>query len=601
MRFFTIISTIALFMTISLAADDSAAAIYRDAVEMYRLKDYEAALDLFNDIVVNYSTSAESEESSIMLAESGIRTGTDESLEKSRFALDVFFKKYKGSEYGDRAHYLYGIIETKHGNIMSALKHFTFVINRTMNPRLFELSSGMVKEHINGGLSPDELMLLYRNLHSNDELKALCLFRAGRRHLSSKEYESALLKFETCIDSFPESWPADSSRILTEIIDKRAEKNIRVGIIVPLSGEYDVVGKKVLMGIKQRVADYNRTAATKIELLVRDNEANTVRTYRIADELINKNKVKAIIGPVKTEPVVAASALAADAGIPVISPTATDDGLAGLNKSLFLMNVSTAALARNLALYAYDSLKIKEYSVIYPNSDYGHTIMKHFLDVLNRDDVEILTRSSYEVGARNIREQLNEIRKIKAEEELHLRVARGDTSILNKEDSLSVDEDFLNDSLISCGAVLLAGHPDDILNLAPQIPHRRIETQILGCMGWNFPKIYTRKTNGLEGTVISVDFLLDKSSENWKSFQGKYKIKYGEFPDKFSALGYDAAELLLRGVDNYLEGGAQDIGEGLDGVKMINGVSGKIEFDFGRSNVRPIILKILNRKTERLN
>ncbi len=76
-----------------------------------------------------------------------------------------------------------------------------------------------------------------------------------------------------------------------------AEEKIKIGLIVPLSGEYKEIGDSIIKSTRLAV---NKIDDVKIEIIPRDTKSNPETTLNVAKEL-RLNGVKVIIGPLFNE------------------------------------------------------------------------------------------------------------------------------------------------------------------------------------------------------------------------------------------------------------------------------------------------------------
>ncbi len=76
-----------------------------------------------------------------------------------------------------------------------------------------------------------------------------------------------------------------------------SDENIKIGLIVPLSGEYSYIGKSILKSTRMALDKINDE---KITIVPKDTKANPIDTLKVSNELYN-NGIKIIIGPVFNE------------------------------------------------------------------------------------------------------------------------------------------------------------------------------------------------------------------------------------------------------------------------------------------------------------
>ena len=76
-----------------------------------------------------------------------------------------------------------------------------------------------------------------------------------------------------------------------------SDEKIKIGLIVPLSGEYSHIGKSILKSTRMALSKIDDT---RITIMPRDTKANPIDALRVSKELHN-NGIKIIIGPVFNE------------------------------------------------------------------------------------------------------------------------------------------------------------------------------------------------------------------------------------------------------------------------------------------------------------
>ena len=76
-----------------------------------------------------------------------------------------------------------------------------------------------------------------------------------------------------------------------------ALEKIKIGLIVPLSGENSIIGEKIIKSIRMAVSKINDE---KIEIVPKDTKSNPIDALKVSKELY-ENGVKIIIGPVFNE------------------------------------------------------------------------------------------------------------------------------------------------------------------------------------------------------------------------------------------------------------------------------------------------------------
>ncbi len=105
-----------------------------------------------------------------------------------------------------------------------------------------------------------------------------------------------------------------------------AAEPIKIGVDGPFTGGSSSMGVSMRDGVRLATAEINKAGGIlgrKIELIERDDEAKNERGVQIAQELINKEKVVALVGYINTGVALASERFFQDAKIPVMNNVAT--------------------------------------------------------------------------------------------------------------------------------------------------------------------------------------------------------------------------------------------------------------------------------------
>lgn len=105
-----------------------------------------------------------------------------------------------------------------------------------------------------------------------------------------------------------------------------AQETIKIGVIGPFTGGSSSMGVSMRDGVRLAAKEVNAAGGVlgkKIELIERDDEAKNERGVQIAQELVNKTKVVAVVGYINTGVALASQRFFQEAKIPVMNNVAT--------------------------------------------------------------------------------------------------------------------------------------------------------------------------------------------------------------------------------------------------------------------------------------
>ena len=102
--------------------------------------------------------------------------------------------------------------------------------------------------------------------------------------------------------------------------------DIRIGVILPLSGEYEKSGKGALDGIETAVSEIHRTGGVnyrKIQLIIKNSANSPENAARMAREMIENDNIVALVGTYSTNEAVAVKLEAEKYGVPFVASSIT--------------------------------------------------------------------------------------------------------------------------------------------------------------------------------------------------------------------------------------------------------------------------------------
>jgi branched-chain amino acid transport system substrate-binding protein len=151
---------------------------------------------------------------------------------------------------------------------------------------------------------------------------------------------------------------------------------MRIGFLTVRTGALAAGGRQMEEGIQLFLKERNNTlAGRKVELIIADTGGNPAGAKTKTQELVERDKVHVIIGPLATFEALAIDDYIKEARVPLITPTsAAQNDLAQQKRSDFVLHaVGTAAQPMHvLGEYAAKKLGYKRVATIADDFTYGH-------------------------------------------------------------------------------------------------------------------------------------------------------------------------------------------------------------------------------------
>ncbi|MDB5773635.1 MAG: branched-chain amino acid transporter substrate-binding protein, partial [Burkholderia sp.] len=166
----------------------------------------------------------------------------------------------------------------------------------------------------------------------------------------------------------------------------------------PISGSIAHLGKDNENGARMAIDELNAKGVTiggkkvKFELLAEDDAADPKQGTAAAQKLVDA-KVNGVIGHLNSGTTIPASKIYSDAGIPQISPSATNPKYTQQGfKTTFRVVANDGQLGGTLGRYAADQLKAKKVAIIDDRTAYGQGVAEEFAKGAKAKGVQVVSQ-----------------------------------------------------------------------------------------------------------------------------------------------------------------------------------------------------------------
>jgi ABC-type branched-subunit amino acid transport system substrate-binding protein len=418
---------------------------------------------------------------------------------------------------------------------------------------------------------------------------------------------------------------------------------IKIGALLPLMlgshrpGARDV-GVEFLNGMSVAVEQFNRRSVTKVALEIRDSERDPSVATRAVSELADDPSVVAVLGPISSDEAFAAAGVAHAKGLPLLTPTATSNGIAAVGSNIFQGNPDYDTRGRAMAAYAWEKLGARTFGVLAPTDAVGKLVADGFIDEVKQRQGDLVSVQWYYANSTDLRSQLEEMRfvALKRKEVPYVDFASGVRhehvnamlmsgasphivdSLMEAGGTMSVDSllgpngraladslkiptklpvikyDSLGIAVDSIHAIFVPiASSEEIAVVSSQLSLFNFQAAILGTGDWNDPAELDRNRRYTNGVYFSVDAQPDVQDRAYRAFAAAYQTAAQRPPTVNALFGYDAAQLVLDAIAR----GATlrpEIAEALSTVRAYRGLHGLISFQPNRVNGAMYVHRYIN-------
>jgi ABC-type branched-subunit amino acid transport system substrate-binding protein len=594
---------IGLSLSASSATVDDPINVIRRAQAFYKAGKLDSTISMVRIYLKNHGEDKSSREMVPLLMESLVRKGD---YPFSRRLFQIYIKRYPSSPFLPRLWYLEGISLVKEKDYNGSFSAFSNALNGGVSATLDSLIRSAASRISEKVLTGDECSALSARADLYPSIQEIVKYFDLVKLNQAGKMASARLKANDYVKKYPRSPYLALIKDMLDRTGKQQKGTVEIGVLAPLSGSEAEIGKQIAQGIQLAVDRSGLFFDFKIQLIMCDTRGNMLETARKVQELIYEHHIAAIIGPVLSQNAIVAASTLVGKDVVMITPTATDDGIATLGTNIFQMNVPLGFLGAKIARYAIDNCMIRDFVIFSPANGYGAALSKGFRDEVEKRGAEIVDEQVYEEGTRDFKEQYDKLRlKLNARKQARTALEKslaGDDLKTRRAPQKNEKPHYVppEDTTLQVGGMFIPAESEDVVMISSQLPFHRIRAQLLGSTGWYNPKTITDGKDYVNDAFISNNFQAASDSDReWQDFKGVYKTRYSSEPERIAALGYDAASLLLQAIKD--KGGdkvsASQIAQALSSVKGYKGASGVISFDPAqRVNTEAAIMKIKDKQ-----
>ena len=403
---------------------------------------------------------------------------------------------------------------------------------------------------------------------ADSQLVYLCLYYGIRSRLASGKDSSADSLYDFLYAAVPVDQRSELEFILGRIAAPRkgaqylSEERLvadKLGVILPLSGQFSQFGKAILEGIEMAVEQFNRNRqeSGKVILDIRDDSSDPIRAATLGRDLAADSTVACLIGSYENETSLAIGLVAAATGFSLVCPTADAPGLDNLGPMVHVLNRTDPELARVLARFAVEELKLHTFAILASDEDRDNLLAATF------------ARAVREYGAVVVSNQ------------------RYSSQTSTFENQLSLLQRYLPD------AVYLPAKTNEITQIASQIYYYGLgDVRLLGTEYWDSERVIRLGGEYVDGAVFASAFYDQADGLRWNEFKELYESTHHRPVNRYSAFGYDAASIALAAAGS-MPTHRQLLARSLNDFFRFNGAMGNYTVEnSGRVSRKAFILEL---------
>ncbi len=329
---------------------------------------------------------------------------------------------------------------------------------------------------------------------------------------------------------------------------------IKVGEFASLTGKEATFGQSSHEGTLLAIEEINAAGGVlgkQIKLITEDNQSKAGESANIANKLISRDGVVALLGEVASGRSLEAAPIAQEAKIPQISPASTNPSVTEVGDYIFRVCFIDPFQGTVMANFAQQTLKAEKVAVLTDaKNDYSKGLAKAFKEQLAKNGGTLAAELDYNGGDKDFKAQLTTIKGAAPQ------------------------------------AVFVPGYYNDVALIAIQAKEIGLTVPLFGGDGWESENLLQVAGDAVNGHYFSTHCSPEDTSPKMTSFVAAYKAKYNKQPDAMAALGYDSAYVLAEAITRAGATDATALRDAIAATQDFVGVTGKFSLDAARNAVK---------------
>ncbi len=246
----------------------------------------------------------------------------------------------------------------------------------------------------------------------------------------------------------------------------------QVGVLAPLTGRFAVLGNAFYDGAILALNAANAETGREFVLKVEDTAGDPVTSAVAARRLCAEDACGVLFGSLMSSPTASTAVVADIYGVPLVSPTATNDHVWELGSGIFQTNLTGQHEVRLLAQLATTIMLKERFAILHENTPDGERQAQIFAAEVEKFGGQIVSVEKYNLADTDFRKVILGMKKMRPE------------------------------------VIFTPATVDQMILLAPQLDFYKAGALILGLSNWNSERLYQRTSTVLERAIFPSDLAL---------------------------------------------------------------------------------------------
>lgn len=524
---------------------------FDNAVKLYKAKNLDNAIDLFYKVANNPKLNSRTTAAKFFVTKILLDKKKYSEFEKS---ASEFLSRYPQSKYLNEVKNLVIKSFVDRSDFKSAFSNSVVFLESTSST-LFRTETKAVAEKIALNHLNVSDVKNYSDSYSSNLVKPFLLLTLGKLSLEEGDRINAARYFSEVVSNYSTSDEyMEALNLKNSAVGSSESIGLPVvGVMISLTDQAgrDIEStKEILEGMKYAFHEFNSEREEKIGLLMRDIRKNKEQIVSTAEEFIENEDVRCVLGPIFSDEVRIAIVELDKSNLCTISPTATDDDLVSISDNFFQANPPFSIRGKIFAQYLYYVENKRNIAVLNSIEGYSPLLAASFAKEFEKLTGGVVIKETYKSSTYTLSEQLSRI-----------------STLGGAIEGIYVPLSDKNDATVILSQMVQSG----------------LNTSLYGNQDWLLAKGFETSPEISNKLTFDSDYFIDFNSEDFKEFSKLFKQTTSKDLNRNILYGYDTAKYILTVMQN-IDPTRKNIKLKMESGINVSGYHNNISFDSDHVN-----------------
>lgn len=326
---------------------------------------------------------------------------------------------------------------------------------------------------------------------------------------------------------------------------------VKIGVVLEMTGPLAHYAQSARRGMELA----SEALRPKLQLIFEDAQLDPKTGVSAFLKLRDVDKLQIMTGGIGSSTVMAIAPLANESRTLFFSSGATSPDISKAGDFIFRNRLSGTFEIGELGKIAFNNLKLQTMGILYVTTDYGTGYRDVFKKGFEKAGGYVEFTEGFVADTTDFRSVLTRAKESRVE------------------------------------GIFLAGHTVESATILRQARELGIKARFMSSGTIDSPKLWEIAGDAADGVIYSIQAFDANLNEKSRRFHITYAKKFGEEPELWAALGYDAVNLLYQLMKQHGQSG-ETVRQALVELPKYSGVMGDISFDENGDIRGPVSLKI---------